>query len=103
MNDYSYNRGDKMINSNNKLAVFFKIFGDNTRINILKILISDSKSVIEIASLLNMTHSSISHQLQILRKNNLVKTKKIKTTVYYSLADDHIKKILKLGEEHVCE
>ena len=103
MNDYSYNRGDKMINSNNKLAVFFKIFGDNTRINILKILISDSKSVMEIASLLNMTHSSISHQLQILRKNNLVKTKKIKTTVYYSLADDHIKKILKLGEEHVCE
>ena len=92
-----------MINSNNKLAVFFKIFGDNTRINILKILISDSKSVMEIASLLNMTHSSISHQLQILRKNNLVKTKKIKTTVYYSLADDHIKKILKLGEEHVCE
>ena len=103
MNDYSYNRGDKMINNNNKLAVFFKIFGDNTRINILKILISDSKSVMEIASLLNMTHSSISHQLQILRKNNLVKTKKIKTTVYYSLADDHIKKILKLGEEHVCE
>ena len=103
MNDYSYNRGDKMINSNNKLAAFFKIFGDNTRINILKILISDSKSVMEIASLLNMTHSSISHQLQILRKNNLVKTKKIKTTVYYSLADDHIKKILKLGEEHVCE
>lgn len=92
-----------MINSNNKLAVFFKIFGDNTRINILKILISDSKSVMEIASLLNMTHSSISHQLQILRKNNLVKTKKIKTTVYYSLADAHIKKILKLGEEHVCE
>lgn len=103
MNDYSYNRGDKMINSTDKLAIFFKIFGDNTRINILKILISDSKSVMEIASLLNMTHSSISHQLQILRKNNLVKTKKIKTTVYYSLADDHIKKILKLGEEHVCE
>ena len=103
MNDYSYNSGDKMINSTDKLANFFKIFGDITRINILKILISDSKSVMEIANTLNMTHSSISHQLQILRKNNLVKTKKIKTTVYYSLADDHIKKILKIGEEHVCE
>lgn len=85
------------------LASFFKIFGDTTRLNILKLLLNDSKSVMEIATDLNMTHSSISHQLQILRKNNLVKTIKIRTTVYYSLSDAHIKKILELGEEHINE
>lgn len=90
-------------NQTKMLANFFKIFGDTTRLNILKLLLNESKSVIEIASSLNMTHSSISHQLQILRKNNLVKTNKIKTTVYYSLSDNHIKKILELGEEHINE
>lgn len=86
-----------------ELSEFYKIFGDTTRLRILNILLEGEKSVGEIATTLDMSPSAISHQLQILRMTNLVKTSKIGKMVYYSLSDDHIKIILKYGFEHIHE
>ena len=97
------------------LAELFKIFGDSTRIKILYVLthISDSKStykifesemcVCDIAQLLGMTQSAISHQLQVLKKSKLVKYRREGKTVFYSLADGHVRTILGQGMEHVTE
>ena len=87
----------------NSLSRFFKIFGDETRLRILDVLKNDRMCVNDISYLLNMTQSSISHQLRILRDSNFVKDEKVGKIVYYSLADNHIKIILDIGVEHIEE
>lgn len=85
------------------LADFFKVFSDSTRVRILVALSEDTMCVCDIACLLNMTKSSISHQLRILRQANLVKTRKKGKNVYYTLKDDHVKEIISVGLEHILE
>lgn len=86
-----------------QLALFFKIFGDGTRIKILSALESTEMCVCDLACTLNMTKSSISHQLAILKRSSLVKYRKEGKEVFYSLSDDHIKLILSMGLEHISE
>lgn len=85
------------------LAELFKIFGDSTRIKILCVLFEAEMCVCDIAQLLNMTVSAISHQLRILKQARLVRFRKQGKSVFYSLADDHIKKIIDNGMEHINE
>ena len=85
------------------LAELFKIFGDSTRIKILYVLFASEMCVCDIAQLLGMTQSAISHQLQVLKKSKLVKYRREGKTVFYSLADDHVRTILGQGMEHVTE
>ena len=86
-----------------KLSEFYKMFGDVTRLKILFTLQEKKLCVSEIAQQLNMTHSSISHQLKVLRDQNFVKNEKVGKTVYYFLSDNHIHIILKYGYEHIIE
>ncbi len=85
------------------LAEFFRIFGDTTRIKILFVLMCSEMCVCDIAQLLGMTQSAISHQLRILKQMDLVKNRREGKTVYYSLADGHIKTIISQGIEHIEE
>ena len=85
------------------LADLFKIFGDSTRIKILSALFEAEMCVCDIAFLLNMTQSAISHQLRVLKQTNLVKNRKDGKIVYYSLADEHIKHIFDQGLIHINE
>lgn len=85
------------------LADLFKVFGDSTRIKILYVLFENEMCVYDIASILNMTQSAISHQLRILKQNRLVKFRKEGKTVLYTLADEHVFTILSQGIEHVEE
>ena len=85
------------------LSEFYKIFGDQTRLRILDVLLNKPLCVNEISELLDMTQSAISHQLKNFRASNLVKTEKIGKNVYYSISDEHIKIILKYGLEHISE
>ena len=85
------------------LADFYKIFGDSTRIRILFVLYETELCVCDIAELLSMTVSAISHQLRVLKQARLVKFRRAGKTVYYSLADDHIHAILAQGMEHIRE
>ena len=85
------------------LAEFFKIFGDSTRIRILNALIHEKMCVCDIAALLNMSHSAISHQLKILKQAKIVKYTKQGKVVYYELDDCHIEEIFKKGVEHIEE
>lgn len=86
-----------------ELANFFKVFGDRTRIKILQALSACELCVCDIAIVLNMTKSAISHQLRFLREVNLVKARRDGKNVFYSLADDHVQTILSQGLEHVNE
>ena len=85
------------------LAELFKIFGDSTRVKILFGLHDGEQSVGEVASLLGMTDSAISHQLKILKDSKLVRGRRDGKQIYYSLDDDHVLSILNQGIEHVCE
>lgn len=85
------------------LAELFKVFGDSTRIRILYILFESEMCVMDIAQLLNMTQSAISHQLQVLKKSKLVKYRREGKTMFYSLADNHVRTIIDQGMEHVAE
>lgn len=85
------------------LAEFFRIFGDSTRIKILYVLMCSEMCVCDIAQLLGMTQSAISHQLRVLKQMDLVKNRREGKTVFYSLADGHIKTILSQGLEHIEE
>ncbi|WP_341455971.1 metalloregulator ArsR/SmtB family transcription factor [Provencibacterium massiliense] len=85
------------------LAELFKIFGDSTRIKILYVLFESEMCVCDIAQLLNMTQSAISHQLRALKQSKLVKYRREGKTVFYSLADSHVRTILGQGMEHVAE
>ncbi|MEG2349594.1 MAG: metalloregulator ArsR/SmtB family transcription factor [Hungatella sp.] len=85
------------------LAEFFKIFGDSTRIKILYALGQSEMCVCDIATLLQMGQSAISHQLRVLKQMYLVKFRRDGKTVFYSLADGHIETILAQGMEHIRE
>jgi len=85
------------------LAELFKVFGDSTRIKILWVLDAAEMCVCDIAYLLNMTQSAISHQLRVLKQAKLVKNRKEGKNVFYSLDDEHIKQIFKLGLIHIAE
>ena len=84
-------------------AELFKIFGDSTRIRILYVLFESDMCVCGIAELLGMTQSAISHQLQVLKKAKLVKYRREGKTIFYSLADGHVRTILDQGMEHITE
>lgn len=86
-----------------RLATFYKTFGDPTRIRILYALSIQELCVCDIADLLGMTQSAISHQLRILKQSELVKFRKEGKTVFYSLADSHVSTILAQGLEHINE
>ncbi|MFZ5989489.1 MAG: ArsR/SmtB family transcription factor [Bacillota bacterium] len=85
------------------LAELFKVFGDTTRIKILYALFASEMCVCDIAVLLNMTQSAISHQLRVLKQARLVKYRKEGKVVYYSLDDEHIKQIFDQGYSHITE
>ena len=83
------------------LADFFKIFGDTTRIKILYVLLCSEMCVCDLAVLLGVTKSAVSHQLKALRLAKLVKYRKEAQIAYYSLADEHVKEIIDKGFEHL--
>lgn len=85
------------------LAELFKIFGDTTRIRILYVLFESEMCVCDIAEVLKMTQSAISHQLRLLKQAKLVKNRREGKTVFYALADDHVRAIINQGMEHVNE
>lgn len=82
------------------VAEFFKIFSDPTRLKIVTILLKNELCVCDIAAILGMSHSSISHQLRVLRQFKIVKNRKEGKVVYYSLDDNHISNILSQSIEH---
>ena len=84
-----------------KLAEFFKILGDTTRAKILFALDQNEMCVCDIANVLGMSTSSISHQLGTLRRMNIVKCRRQGKEVYYTLDDDHVKGLFELGMEHI--
>ena len=86
-----------------ELAVFYKIFSDTTRVKILYALDKSDLCVCDISALLNMSISAVSHQLKILRDSYLVKTKREGKVIYYSLADEHVQKMIECGLEHILE
>ena len=86
-----------------ELAEFYRIFGDSTRIRILYALFESEMCVCDVASLLSMTVSAISHQLRILKSAKLVSYRREGKTVFYSLADDHVRTILGQGMSHLSE
>ena len=85
------------------MTKLFKVFGDSTRLNILAALNCHQMCVCDLAVLLDMTKSAVSHQLKVLRDNNLVKFEKKGKHVYYSLADEHVREILDVALEHINE
>ena len=131
MNSYSYERMLKMLDDNGvercefmhahnelvtavnenmpedeqlyDLAELFKVFGDTTRIKILYVLFESEMCVCDIAQLLNMTQSAISHHLRTLKQSKLVKYRREGKTVFYSLADGHVRTIIGQGMEHIAE
>ena len=85
------------------VAELFKIFGDSTRIKIINVLLDKELCVCEITDLVNATQSAVSHQLRILKQAKLVKYRKEGSCIYYSLSDEHVRKIFELGCEHINE
>lgn len=87
----------------NDLAELFKIIGDATRIRILFVLFEAEVCVCDLAETLNMTQSAISHQLRILKQSRLVKSRREGKSIFYSLADEHVRTIVAQGQEHIEE
>ena len=85
------------------LAELYKVFGDTTRIRILYALLESELCVNDMAVLLNMSQTAVSHQLRVLKNNKLVKFRKEGKIVFYSLSDDHVRSIIEIGMEHVEE
>lgn len=85
------------------LAELFKLFGDCTRIKILYVLFESEMCVCDLAQLLNMTQSAISHQLRALKQSKLVKSRREGKTIFYSLADSHVRTIINQGIDHIYE
>ena len=85
------------------LAEFFKVFGDATRLKILSVLLCSEMCVYDIATLLGMSQSAISHQLRVLKNSKLVKNRRDGKNIFYSLADDHVRRMIDQGMEHVNE
>lgn len=85
------------------LTELFHVFGDSTRMRILYVLFASEMCVCDIATLLELTQSAVSHQLRLLKGMRLVKSRREGKTVFYALADDHVKTIINQGLEHVGE
>jgi len=94
---------EKMLDNDfiNDISLFFKILGDNTRVKILFALDNNEMCVCDIANVLNMTKSSISHQLSFLKQNNIVKCNKVGKEVYYSLDDEHVREVFEVAISHI--
>lgn len=90
---------DKIID----ISELFKIFGDSTRVKIINVLLDKEMCVNDIVNAINVSQSAVSHQLRILKSSKLVKYRKDGKEIYYSLADDHVEKIFRMGCEHVHE
>lgn len=84
-----------------EMAEFFKIFGDGTRIRVLQTLMEGEKNVGDLAEVLEMSQSAVSHQLRVLRQNGLVKYRKEGKVVFYSLDDEHVENVLQQGMAHL--
>lgn len=85
------------------LAELFKIFGDSTRVKILYALLESELCVCDLAKLMEVSQSAVSHQLRVLKTSKLVRFRREGKTVYYSLADEHVTRILSQGMEHILE
>ena len=85
------------------LAELFKLFGDSTRVQILYALLESELCVCDLACLIGVSQSAVSHQLRILKAGKLVKFRRDGKTIYYSLDDDHVSRILSQGMEHISE
>ncbi|MGE4276612.1 MAG: ArsR/SmtB family transcription factor [Lawsonibacter sp.] len=85
------------------LAELFKIFGDSTRVKILYALLEAELCVCDIAKLMEVSQSAVSHQLRVLKSSKLVKFRREGKTVFYSLADEHVIRIISQGMEHILE
>lgn len=85
------------------LADLFKVFGDSTRIRILYLLLDGEMNVGDISERLSMNQSAVSHQLKTLKQSDLISVRREGKAMYYSLADDHVESILKIGMEHITE
>ena len=85
------------------LSELFRVFGDSTRIKILYVLFESELCVCDIARLLNLTQSAVSHQLRILKDAKLVRFRREGKIIFYALDDEHVRNILSMGMEHVEE
>ena len=85
------------------LAELFKVFGDSSRIRILFVLFEAEVCVCDLAEALRMTQSAVSHQLGILKRSKLVKSRREGKSVFYSLSDDHVRAIISQGMDHISE
>jgi len=85
------------------LAELFKIFGDSTRIRILYVLSESELCVCDLAQLLGMSQNAVSHQLRVLKNSKLVRYRRSGKMIFYSLADDHVRRIINQGMEHIME
>ena len=85
------------------LAELFKVFGDSSRIKLLQLLMEGELCVCDMAQLLGMSQSAVSHQLRVLKAADLVTFRREGKAVFYSLADDHVRTIISNGMEHVLE
>ena len=85
------------------LAELFKVFGDSTRIRILFVLFEAEVCVCDLAQALHMSESALSHKLKVLKQNKLVKSRREGKSIFYSLADDHVRTIISMGREHIEE
>ena len=97
------NKTDHDIEMLFELADLFKVFGDSTRLRVMVTLSDSEMPVMEIAEALGMEQSTISHQLRVLRQNTLVRVRREGKQMYYSLDDDHVKKIIEMGMDHILE
>lgn len=96
---------DKMFSADEfeDMSMLFKMFADATRLKIMKALLEHEMCVCDLAALLNMTHSAVSHQLASLKKMRLVRSSKSGKNVYYNLADEHIEQIISTAYVHIKE
>ncbi|MBQ5754683.1 MAG: helix-turn-helix transcriptional regulator [Oscillospiraceae bacterium] len=85
------------------LAELFKVFGDSTRIKLLYALLESEMCVCDLAQLLGLTQSAVSHQLRVLKTSKLVRNRREGKTVFYALDDDHVRRMLEMGMEHLSE
>ena len=85
------------------LKIVNETMPDSTRIRILFVLFESEVCVCDLAKVLNMTQSAVSHQLRILKQNKLVKSRRDGKSIFYSLADDHVRTIISMGREHILE
>lgn len=94
-----------ILNNNilNDMAIFYKAFGDKTRIKIINALNCNEMCVCDLAVLLNMTKSAVSHQLKYLKQKNIVTSHKSGKIIFYKLADDHVKQLFQICHQHIME